>query len=528
VVADALGNIYISDTQNGRIKQRDSLGNITTVAGDGGTANVQYLGPILASGVSLLRPIGLALDQSGNLYIVDKGNSAIRKLQLSSNFISTTAGRAGTLEGPGPANSSGNSTRFTGDGGQAIAADFQYPFGVAVDSVRNVIYIADTFNNRVRKVDAQGVITTVAGSRNGAGAGEVNDPLGDPGSDGYRGDGGPATSAMLSGPKGLAVDSAGNLYIADTGNAIIRKVATNGIITTVAGTIPVLESVSPSSQIPQTGYSGDGGPATSAKLDSPTAVACDSAGNLYIADLANSRIRKVSFQSAPPITTPTSASIGSTSATLGGNVTTDGGTSITARGVVYAVTATNATPQLGGTGVTDVAGTGTTGVFTVNSTGKLRFYCYGNSAEQFNFAGATSVNTGQWVHVAAVRDASGNAYLYLNGTLDGSVTGTTVGTTAAESGISRASTKIKGIMKKRNGKTDFPILCASRLICPMTDSSRTSKHPLSTRPHSPPTRPARSPCTSSSCPAPSPASSGSPCPATQNAARPRATPSAPH
>ena len=99
VVADALGNIYISDTQNGRIKQRDSLGNITTVAGDGGTANVQYLGPILASGVSLLRPIGLALDQSGNLYIVDKGNSAIRKLQLGSNFISTTAGRAGTEEG---------------------------------------------------------------------------------------------------------------------------------------------------------------------------------------------------------------------------------------------------------------------------------------------------------------------------------------------------------------------------------------------------------------------------------------------
>jgi sugar lactone lactonase YvrE len=237
VVADASGNIYISDTGHGLIKRRNSLGEIISIAGDGVTANNKYLGPTAAAGVSLINPFGLALDQSGNLYIADKSNSAIRKLQLGSNLISTLAGRAGTMVG--------RSTLFSGDGGQATNADLQYAFGVAVDSVRNVIYIADTYNHRIRKVDSLGVITTVAGSISGYGAEPVNDPLGDTRPQGYRGDGGPATSAMLDTPTGLAVDSTGNLYIADTGNCIIRKVDTNGIITTVAGTIPLLNGTNP-------------------------------------------------------------------------------------------------------------------------------------------------------------------------------------------------------------------------------------------------------------------------------------------
>ena len=157
----------------------------------------------------------------------------------------------------------GNGTfGYSGDNGPATSAQLNQPWGVAVDAAGNV-YIADTVNNRIRKV-ANGVISTVAGN----------------GTLGYSGDDGPATSAQLSWPAGVAVDSAGNLYVADQNNNRIRKVS-NGVITTVAG-----------NGMP--GYSGDNGPATSAKLYGPVGVAVDSAGNLYIADQPNNRIRKVS------------------------------------------------------------------------------------------------------------------------------------------------------------------------------------------------------------------------------------------
>jgi hypothetical protein len=353
LAADASGNLYIADYNNGLIKKRDSIGVFTTIAGDGGADNKQYLEPIAAAGVSLVRPMGMALDQSGNLYIADKGNSSIRKLQLSSSFISTTAGRAGTL--------AGRSVEFSGDGSQAVDADLWYSFGVAVDSVRNVIYIADTYNHRVRKVDSLGVITTVVGSINGTGdAGNF-----DQNPQGFRGDGGPATSAMLDNPRGVAVDSAGNLYIADSGNAIIRKVDTNGIITTVAGTIPVPNGVSPNTTNAQFGYSGDGGPATSAKLDGPFAVACDSAGNLYIADTGNTRVRKVTFATTNVDTTFTTLA-----GTAGGEGSADGtgsaalfkypnGVAVDATGNVYIADESNHTIRkiTSGGVVTTLAGT---------------------------------------------------------------------------------------------------------------------------------------------------------------------------
>ena len=162
----------------------------------------------------------------------------------------------------------GNGTLgYSGDDGPATSAQLSWPAGVAVDSAGN-LYVADQNNNRIRKV-SNGVITTVAGN----------------GTPGYSGDNGPATSAKLYGPKGVAVDSAGNLYIADTSNQRIRKVL-NGVIATAAGNGPDLYG--------NGGYSGDNGPATSARLNQPWGVAVDFAGNLFIADYGNNRIRKVS------------------------------------------------------------------------------------------------------------------------------------------------------------------------------------------------------------------------------------------
>ena len=199
-----------------------------------------------ATSAQLNAPYSVAVDSSGNLYIADKENNRIRK--ISNGAITTVAGN-------GP-------NSYGGDNGPATSAQLNGPYGVALDASGN-LYIADYHNNRIRKV-SNGVITTVAGN----------------GTLGYSGDNGPATSAQLDDPTGIAVDAAGNLYIADTDNHRIRKVS-NGVISTVAGS-------------GRAGYSGDNGPATSARLWSPQGIAVDTAGNLYIADTGNSRIREVS------------------------------------------------------------------------------------------------------------------------------------------------------------------------------------------------------------------------------------------
>jgi sugar lactone lactonase YvrE len=185
------------------------------------------------------------VDSAGNLYIADRINGRVRKVF---NGIITTVAGTGTAG-------------FSGDNGPATSAQLYNPSGVVLDSVGN-LYIADIGNNRVRKV-TNGVITTVAGT----------------GTPGFSGDNGPATSAQLNSPSGIAVDSLGNLYIADIYNNRIRKVS-NGVITTIAGT-------------GVQGFGGDNGPATSAQLNTPKGVAVDSAGNLFVADYDNNRIRKV-------------------------------------------------------------------------------------------------------------------------------------------------------------------------------------------------------------------------------------------
>ena len=221
---------------------------VRTFAGNG---TLGYSGNAgAATGATLASPAAVAYDNAGNLYIADAGNNVIRKVNLS-GVITTVAGSG--VQG------------FAGDGGPASAALLDTPTGIAVD-VRNNVYIADSHNQRVRMVNAQGVINTVAG--NGTAA--------------YSGDGAAATSASLFLPEAVAVDAAGNLYIADTGNYRIRKIV-NGTIATVAGDGEQM-------------YSGDGGAATSAGLDTPTGIAVDAAGNLYIADSHNQRIRMVNAQ----------------------------------------------------------------------------------------------------------------------------------------------------------------------------------------------------------------------------------------
>jgi len=245
VAVDSTGNFYIAD--GGRVRKVDTSGIITTVAGGGESGFSGDGGPateaqILANGV--------AIGSLGNLYI--SGGERVRRVDTS-GIITTVAGTG--------------EFGFGGDGGPATQALLANPQGIDVDGLGN-LYIAEDQNKRIRKVDTFGIITTVAGG----------------GASGVLGDGGPAIEAYIDFPQDVEVDSAGNLYIADGGGNTmprIRRVDTSGIITTVAG-----------GGVPADGL-GDGGPATSAALSSPGSVAVDAAGNLYIADSGNNRIRKV-------------------------------------------------------------------------------------------------------------------------------------------------------------------------------------------------------------------------------------------
>ncbi|MBX2907245.1 MAG: Ig-like domain-containing protein [Taibaiella sp.] len=247
VVVDNSGNIYLADMNNKRIRKVAVDGTISTIAGTGVNGYSGDGGP--ATLAQLSNPAAVALDGAGNIYVAENGNSVIRKIRLDGT-ISTVAG-LGT-------------SGFSGDGGPATNAQLSYPKGVCVDNVGN-IYISDNFNNRIRRVDTLGIITTVVGS----------------GAAGFSGDGGMATAAALHWPEKIAVDAIGNLYIAENVNSRIRKVsAVDGIITTIAGNGDY-------------GYNGDGILATSAQLNWPAGVAVDAAGNVYIGDYENSRIRKV-------------------------------------------------------------------------------------------------------------------------------------------------------------------------------------------------------------------------------------------
>ena len=275
VAVDGAGNLYIADSFNDRVRKVDTSGNITTVAG---TGTGGYNGDnIPASTAQLSQPTGLALGGVGNLYIADFAGERVRKVDIGGT-ITTVAG---------------NGTPGYIDNVAATNAEFSNPNGVALDSAGN-LYIADSYNCLIREVTAAtGIITTVAGTTTGAGNSS---------NCGSSGDGGPATSAALSSPYGVAVDSAGNIYIADFDNQRIRKVNGAGTINTVAGT-------------GAGGSGGDGGPATSAGFFAPVGVTVDPAGNLYIADEGNGRIRAVNVTSSA-LSFPGTTTVGDTSSPL--------------------------------------------------------------------------------------------------------------------------------------------------------------------------------------------------------------------
>ena len=262
VVLDGAGDFYFVDYGNYAIRKVTPAGYITTVVGGNGPGTL-FSNPANGDGgqatsANIVPLWGLALDAAGNIYDADYGWDQIREDTVSTKIINGFAGYWNYYYGR---------NGYSGDNGPATDATLTNPWGVVVDGNGNVIF-SDYGNQVVRKVAPDGIITTIAG----------NYTLGY----GYSGDNKPATQAQLEGPEGLAVDGAGDMYIADTFNNVIREVTPDGIIHTIAGN----HAAGP-------GYSGDNGPATSAQLDSPSGLTLDGGGNLYIADYGNNAIRMV-------------------------------------------------------------------------------------------------------------------------------------------------------------------------------------------------------------------------------------------
>jgi uncharacterized protein (TIGR03437 family) len=350
---DSSGNLYIADTYNSNVRKVDTNGIISTVAGDGGQGGFAGDGGP-ATKALLQNPAGLAVDHSGNLYIADRGNNRVRMVAASTGIISTIAGS--------------NASGFSGDGGPAAKATFTYPTSIAIDSSGN-LYIADANNCAIRMISSAGIITTVAGTGgqwgySGDNGKATNAKLSGPtgvamdasgnlyiadagnerirrvdssgiittvagtGTAGFSGDGGAATAAMLSAPRAVATDASGAVYVADLDNHRIRRFVPGGNIATFAGTATSV---------------GDGGPSTQARLTGPWGIAVDSTGNLFIADRLDNRVRKV----IPSGTITTIAGSGRTGS--GGdngpgasaNLNTPNGVAVDSSGNVYIADASN-------------------------------------------------------------------------------------------------------------------------------------------------------------------------------------------
>ncbi|WP_428329271.1 NHL repeat-containing protein [Mucilaginibacter sp.] len=241
IASDAAGNFYVADQGNNEIRKISPAGAVTTLAGTlvAGSTNAT------AIGVSALfnAPAGVAVDATNNVYVADYGNNAIRKITVATGAVTTLAGgKSGAANGTG------------------TAATFNGPSGVAVDATGNV-YVADFLNNQIRKITPAGVVTTLAGSTT---AGAVN---------------GTGAAASFNGPRGVAVDASGNVYVADAGNNLIREISPAGVVTTFAGT----------------GAAGNvSGAANASTFYYPSGLTVNANGDVYVADAVNNLVRKIS------------------------------------------------------------------------------------------------------------------------------------------------------------------------------------------------------------------------------------------
>jgi serine/threonine protein kinase, bacterial len=241
VTVDPSGNIYVTDLGGNTIRKVTSTGVVTTVAGDGGSGSANGA----AATATFRSPTGVAIDKSGNLYIADAANNMIRMI--------TPGGIVSTLAGSGPQGSAD---------GTGAAASFYYPYGIAIDASGN-LYVADARNNKIRKITSAGVVSTFAGS---GGLGSAD---------------GTGTAASFNYPAGIAIDSAGNLYVADVDNSEIRKITPAGVVTTVAGSTTAGDT---------------DGTGSAAAFSYPYGVTVDKSGNIYVTEQGNDKVRKITIQ----------------------------------------------------------------------------------------------------------------------------------------------------------------------------------------------------------------------------------------
>jgi sugar lactone lactonase YvrE len=407
VVADGAGGFYVATPQQNRVYHVSADGKLSAVAENGSPGFSGDGGP--AASAQLYSPNAVAVDAADTLFIADTGNGRIRKV-TPDGAITTVAGNGG-IWGCG------------GDGGPATSTGLYAPGGVAVDAWGN-LFIAETGSNRIRKVTPDGVISTVAGKG---------------GIWGFSGDGGPATTAELNYPDGVAVDMAGNLFIADHYNDRIRKVTPWGVISTVAGSGEIW------------GFGGDDGLATAAQLYHPNGVAVDASGNLYISDSDNHRICRVAGGPSVSMGLPLIAGCAASSITVGEGATVQSG---------YAVLTVNSGTSPYGTAVFSFKQNGVTvseaGVPASPPTTSARIFIEYSSAVPAvparSEAGAVGVNTG----IAAVNNGSdtANVYYLLRDVLGGTLSNGH-GTVAAGAHFAKFIEQLKDVASDFGLPSDF-------------------------------------------------------------------------